>query len=197
MVFLGGCVAFDTSVNIAAARRALINQNYAHALPRFEKAARLDPGYVTAFTEFPENVWTYVGRSYYGLGDLKRARAALDRSVRMHPDAILGHVYLGLVQMRQGQVEPGLKNAERGLQLLHQWFRTLDATNQFSDYWDPSNDIRNTTTQLIQQIQARDVSWQVIASRLDRLGMEMEREIDLSKRDITDSFKDNGRGPRR
>ena len=118
-------------------------------------------------------------------------------SVQIHPDAILGHVYLGLVQMRQGEVEPGLQNAERGLELLHQWFRTLDATNPFSDYWDPSNEIRNTTTQLIQQIQARDVSWYVVAARLDGLGMEMEREIDLSKRDITDSYKDNGEGPRR
>lgn len=192
MMFVAACASFGTSVDIQAGRRELIKQNYAAALPRFEQAAHADPGYVTAFTEFPENVWTYIGRSYYGLGDLARARAALERSVEMHPDAILGHVYLGLVQMRQGEVRPGLENAERGLELLQAWFRTLDATNPKSNFWDPSNRIRNTTAQLIQQIGASDVSWRQTASTLDWLGMQMEREIDLSKRDIMDSLRDNG-----
>jgi len=191
-VFLTGCAAFDTSVDISAGRIALINQNYAQALPDFEKAASQEPDYVTTFTEFPENIWTYVGRSYYGLGDLNKARAALDRSVQMHPNAILGHVYLGLVQMRQGQVQQGLANAEKGLRFLHQWFQNLDATNRYASYWDPSSVIRNTTKQLIAQIQARDVPWQQIAARLDWIGMKMEREINLSSRDITDARSEGG-----
>jgi tetratricopeptide (TPR) repeat protein len=193
--FLIGCASFGTSVDISAGRIALINQNYSQALPRFEKAAQLEPGYVTTFTEFPENVWTYVGRSYYGLGDLKQARAALDRSVQMHPKAILGHVYLGLVQMRQGQVQPGLRNAEKGLRFLQQWFQTLDATNQYSSYWDPSSQIRNTTKQLIEQIQGGEIPWQRIASKLDWIGMKMEREINLSSRDITDALTEGDNWP--
>jgi len=193
--FLIGCASFGTSVDISAGRIALINQNYSQALPRFEKAAQLEPGYVTTFTEFPENVWTYVGRSYYGLGDLKQARAALDRSVQMHPKAILGHVYLGLVQMRQGQVQPGLRNAEKGLRFLQQWFQTLDATNQYSSYWDPSSQIRNTTKQLIEQIQGGEIPWQRIASKLDWIGMKMEREINLSSRDITDALTEGDNRP--
>ena len=192
---LVGCAAFDTSVDISSGRIALINQNYAQALPRFEAAAHLNPDYVTTFTEFPENVWTYVGRSYYGLGDLKRARGALDLSVQKHPDAILGHVYLGLVQMRQGQVKEGLVNADKGLKLLHQWFERLDATSQYSSYWDPSSVIRNTTSDLIQQIHSGEVPWQQIASKLDWVGMRMEREINLSSRDITDALTEGETNP--
>lgn len=191
LALLAGCASFGTSIDIAAGRRALIVQNYPQALSHFEKAAKLDPDYVTTFTEFPENVWTYVGRSYYGSGDLPRARAALEQSVKMHPNAILGHVYLGLVQMRQGEIQPGLDNAGKGLRLLHQWFQQLDATNRFSDYWDPSNVIRNTTKELIEQIRARDVPWRQIASKLDWLGQKMEREIDLSSRDITDALSED------
>ena len=110
----------------------------------------------------------------------------------MHPNAILGHVYLGLVQMRQGQVQPGLANAEKGLTLLNQWFQTLDATSQFSSYWDPSSVIRNTTKQLIKDIQGREVPWQQIAAKLDWIGMKMEREINLSSRDITDALTEGG-----
>lgn len=192
VLILSACATIGAETDVFSGRRHLLISEYAQALPYFQRAAEEDPGYVTTFTEFPENIWTYIGRCYYQLGDLNRAQTALERSVRRHPDAILGHVYLGLVQMRQGQVEPGLRNAKTGLELLHQWFKTLDATNQFASYWDPSSVIRNTTTQLIKEIEARDVSWRQIASRLDWLGKKMEEEINLSSRDITDALQEDG-----
>jgi len=183
-MILCGCGSFQGGVEISAGRRALITENYGQARARFEKAAELEPGYVTKFTPFPENVWTYVGRSYYGLKDLGNAREALDRSVGKHPDAILGHIYLGIVQMHQGQVEAGLGNADKGLQLLKDWFRVLDNTNLYSCYWDPSSEIRDETERLLRQIRAGETSGQKIASDLDWLGKQMEREIDLAARDI-------------
>lgn len=187
LLLLAGCSAFQTSVDISSGRRALVIGEYARALPNFQTAAEADPGYVTTFTPFPENVWTYIGRCYYGLGELTNARSALDRSVRQHPDAILGHVYLGLVQMRQGQVQPGLENAATGLKYLQSWFKTLDSSNQYSCYWDPGNVIRNETAKLLQQIESKETPWTELASPLNRLGHRMEQEINLSSRDISDN----------
>lgn len=187
VAILWGCAAFQSETDIASGRRALIQGNYAQSLEDFQATAAQEPAYVTDFTVFPENVWTYIGRSYYGMGELANARTALDRSVREHPEAMLGHVYLGLVQMRQGQVQTGLDDAATGLKLLHGWFRTLDSTNQYSCYWDPGNVIRNETVQLLNQIESKDTSWQQLAPRLNRLGIRMEQEIDLSSRDISDN----------
>jgi len=183
-LFLIGCSAFQSSVDISSGRQALVLGNYAQALPHFQAAAKLDPGYVTTFTPFPENVWTYIGRCYYGMGELAEARSALDRSVREHPDAILGYVYLGLVQMRQGQVQTGMDDAATGLTNLRSWFATLDSTNQYSCYWDPGNVIRDQTAQLLNRIESKDTSWQELAPELDRLGQRMEQEVNLATRDI-------------
>lgn len=179
-----GCSAFQTSVDIASGRQALVLGNYAQALPHFEAAAAQDPQYVTTFTPFPENVWTYIGRCYYGMGELADARTALDRSVREHPDAILGHVYLGLVQLRQGEVRAGLANAATGLKNLRSWFATLDATYQYSCYWDPGNVIRNQTARLLEQVERDGNSWPMLEPELDRLGQRMEQEVNLATRDI-------------
>lgn len=181
---VASCASFKRGVEISSGRQALLRGDYAEALPKFQRAAQLEPGYVTKFTPFPENVWTYIGRSYYGLGDLENARPALDRSVEQHPGAILGHIYLGIVQMRQGEVPDGLANGNKGLTLLKGWFQVLDGTSLYSCYWDPGNQIRNGTATLLEQIEAADTSWQKIARDLDWLGKEMEREIDLAARDI-------------
>lgn len=185
LMVAGGCATFEDSVDVSAGREALVLGNDAKALMEFQLAAKLKPDYVTTFTEFPENIWTYVGRSYYGLGELAKAREALERSVKLHPKAILGHIYLGIVLMRQGQIQPGREYAATGLNLLHNWFKTLDATDENSCYWDPGNVIRNDITSLTKVVNT-EAPFR-LASRLNRLGVRMEQEINLSYRDIGDS----------
>lgn len=182
---LSGCASFKTQAEIAAGRRYLKTEQPLEALVHFERAARMDPEYVTNFTSFPQSVWTYIGRAHYELGDLPKARAALDRSVRKHGKAILGHTYLGLVQMNQGEISTGLQTASTGLQRLRAWFQVLDATNQYASYWDPSSRVRRTTDELIDDIRTGDKPWPRIATQLEWVGWQMEREIDLSSRDIT------------
>lgn len=171
-------------MDVSAGREALILGNDAKALMEFQRAAKTEPDYVTTFTEFPENIWTYVGRSYYGLGDLTMAREALERSVKMHPNAILGHIYLGIVLLEQGQVQAGRQYAGAGLDLLHKWFQNLDAHDPNSCYWDPGNVIRNDVASLMKQVNTEGPGR--LAARLSRLGIRMEREINLSLRDIED-----------
>jgi len=152
------------------------------ALVSFQKVAVLQPRYVTNFTDFPENISTYIGRAHYDLGQLAQARAAFERSVTEHRDAILGHVYLGLVDMRQGQVPRGLQNALKGLQRLQVWFSNLEAHNYYAEFWDTRKVVRTTTAQLIQEIEKGDVPWQRLAPKLEQLGPQMDHEINLAGR---------------
>jgi tetratricopeptide (TPR) repeat protein len=183
-LLLPACASWRVQREIATGRAYLRTEQPDRALPHFEVAAQADPDYVTDFTEFPVGVWTYIGRSYYELGDLDKARAALDRSVRMHRNAILGHTYLGAVQIGLGQISLGLKTASTGLENLHAWFAQLDAHNPYSNYWDPSNQVRDTTATLIRDIRTGGEDWVQIASSLDWIGWQMDEEIDLSHRDI-------------
>jgi len=185
IVLLPACASWRVQRDIAAGRSYLRTDQPDRALSGFERAAKVNPEYVTNFTEFPVGVWTYIGRAYYETGDLGKARAALDRSVRVRRNAILGHTYLGLVQINQGQISVGLQTATTGLELLRGWFAQLDATNQYSSYWDPSSQVRNTTTTLIKDMRAGEKDWVQIASKLEWIGWQMEQEIDLSRRDIT------------
>ena len=81
------------------------------ALNRFQRAAHLNPQYVTDFTEFEEGVWTYVGRAHYQMGELEKARKALEQAREEHNEDHLARIYLGLVLMRQGESEQGLREA--------------------------------------------------------------------------------------
>lgn len=195
MLLLSACASWNVQSEIAAGRRYLRTEQPDRALPHFEVAAKADSAYVTNFTEFPIGVWTYIGRSHYERGDLGKARAALDRSVRTNKNAILGHTYLGAVQLNQGQTRLGLQTASTGLELLHAWFKRLDATNTYSSYWDPSSRVRNTTTTLIKDIRAGEKDWVQIASTLDWIGWQMDQEINLSERDIMTDLTENNDVP--
>lgn len=186
---LPGCTAFQESVDVAAGQEALWILNYPKALMEFEKAVKLEPNHVDTSTEFSENVYTYLGQSYYGLGDLQKARAALEQSVARHPNGIMGNLYLGIVELRLGQTQAGFKRAEKGLTLFNNWWKTLDATDSNSCYWDPGDWLRNHTKSLLAQVKRRDPTQ--IASRMDRLGLRMTQEIRWTTRDISEGRGDS------
>ena len=185
ILLLPACASWTVQTDIAAGRRYLRTEQPDQALAHFQTAAKGNPKYVTNFTEFPVGVYTYIGRSHYKRGDLSKARAVLDRSVEMNRNAILGHTYLGAVQINQGEIPPGLQTASTGLELLRAWFAQLDAYNQYSGYWDPSSRVRNTTATLIKDIRTAEKDWVKISSTLDWIGWQMDQEINLSSRDIT------------
>jgi len=179
---LVGCGTIEGGWDVDAGRKYLIQNEPGKALVAFRKVAQLEPGYVQQFTSFPENIWTYIGRSYYQLGELGKARSALQRSVEAHPRAILGHIYLGLVEMRQGESQRGLRTALTGLRLLQAWFKHI-ASSMYGSYWDPKNAVRNEAASLIREIET-NVRWQQVAPRLAALGPKMDAEIQLASQDI-------------
>lgn len=179
-VVLAGCSAVEVGWDIDKGRRYLMMGEPQRALVEFQRIAALEPDYnVTSFGIFPENIWTYVGRAYYDLGQLGPARTALERSVK-EGNAIFGYVYLGLVQMRQGEAEQGLRNALTGLRRLKAWFAKLEATDGFARYWDRHRIVRSETSRLIARIEAGNVPWQQVAPELARLGDQMDEVVDVA-----------------
>ena len=80
MPLLSACASFKVESEIQSGRSALRYGDPKVALTHFQRAADLDPDYLTDFTLFEEGVWTYVGRSYYAMGDLANARQVLERA---------------------------------------------------------------------------------------------------------------------
>ena len=179
-LMLMGCSAVEVGWDIDAGRRDLMLGAPNRALTEFQKIAKLEPAYYTDFSKFHQNVWTYIGRSYYELGDLGQARKALERSVSQHSSAILGHVFLGLVQMRQGEVQGGRANALKGDQLLDAWFNKLAANDSFASYWDPKRTVRNAIPGLLNELQSGNVPWQNLVPKLAQLGPQMDAEMSLA-----------------
>lgn len=188
LLCLAGCAGVEALDDLSAGRNYLMYNEPERALASFQKVAALEPRYVTNATAFRENISTYIGRAYYAMGQLPQARASFERSVTEHPDAILGYVYLGLVEMRQGEVQQGLQNALKGLHRLQVWFSILEANNYYAQDWDTKKVIRTTTAQLIQEIEKDHVPWQRIAARLEQLGPQMDQEIELSNRRIERAY---------
>ena len=136
MLALMGCTGFQVQGDIQAGREALMMGRPWWALNRFQRAAQLDPHYVTDFTVFEEGVWTYIGRAHYQLGELEQARKALKRAREEHNGDHLAHIYLGLVLIRQGESERGVREAAVGLRSLQAWLRDLDRYDSAGQYWD-------------------------------------------------------------
>lgn len=181
LVFLlAGCANVEVGWDIDRGRRYLMMREPQRALVEFQKIAELEPDYdITSFGTFPESIWTYIGRAYYDLGQLGPARMALERSVK-EGSAIFGYIYLGLVQMRQGEPDQGLQNALIGLRRLQGWFQKLEATDGFARYWDRRRIVRSETARLIARIEAGNVRWQQIAPELAGLGDQMDEVINVA-----------------
>ena len=183
MLALMGCTGFQVQGDIQAGREALMMGRSWWALNRFQRAAQLDPHYVTDFTVFEEGVWTYIGRALYQLGELEQARKALKRAREEHNGDHLAHIYLGLVLIRQGESERGVREAAVGLRSLQAWLKDLDRYDSAGQYWDPGSVLENEIEYLLAIIGGGDVRWLHVALRLERLGMEFEEEIDRAWED--------------
>jgi len=192
LAFLLGCAGFQVSADVQQGRRLLVRGQPEQALSKFQRASQLAPDYVTNFTGVPESIWTYLGRAQYDLGQLDEARASLERAVSQNRGDFLGKVYLGLVQMRKGQVSQGLRNAKDGLLGMQAWTRNKENYDFNSQYWDPSGQLTQTTSRLLAEIDARDTPWRKIASDLEWLGTNFEKEIDLSERDEEQDLRMRG-----
>jgi len=185
-----GCVAYQVGGEIQPGRYALLRGDSKAALAHFQRAAETDPNHVNAYTGFREGVWTYVGRAHYALGDFSAARQALERARRNEEDH-MAKLYLGLVLARDGDKQRGLKEIEAGLKGLGDSLEYADQYKLDGNYWDPGRNIRSDIQKQLAMISGKDLNLPQLIASGERLGEELEKEVDESRRHRQRERRDN------
>jgi len=185
LAFLTGCTSLQIGGEVQSGRQALLKGNSELALGYFYGAAQRDPHYIYATGSSPkQSVWSYVGRSEYLTGRFPQARQTLERALSGNREEDIARLYLGLTLAREGDRQRGLKEIESGMRGIDRW---LDYVNQafrysFGQYWDPGRDIRSAIQSDLAMIGGKDLDWQKLIANTEWLGIRMEEESDLARR---------------
>jgi tetratricopeptide (TPR) repeat protein len=184
-VFLAGCASLQTSGEVQWGRQALLKGNNETALGYFYSAAQKDPNYVYATGSSPrQGVWSYVGRTEYLTGRTPQARQTLERALAANREEDIARLYLGLTLAREGDRQRGLKEIESGMQGINNFLDYINQAQRFSigQYWDPGRDIRGAIQTNLAMISGKDLDWQRLITDTEWLGIRMEQESDLARR---------------
>ncbi len=200
-VFLAGCTSLQTGGELQYGRQALLKGSNETALGYFYSAAQRDPNYVYATGSSPkQGVWSYVGRSEYLTGRLPEARQTLERALSTNRQEDIARLYLGLTLAREGDRQRGLEEIESGMQGINSFLDYINQAQRFSigQYWDPGRAIRSTIQSDLAMISGKDLDWQRLIEDTEWLGIRMEQESDLARRQEAQarSRDSNGRGDR-
>ena len=200
-VFLAGCTSLQTGGELQYGRQALLKGSNETALGYFYSAAQRDPNYVYATGSSPkQGVWSYVGRSEYLTGRLPEARQTLERALSTDRQEDIARLYLGLTLAREGDRQRGLKEIESGMRGINSFLDYINQAQRFSigQYWDPGRAIRSTIQSDLAMISGKDLDWQRLIEDTEWLGIRMEAESDLARRQEAEarSRDSNGRGDR-
>jgi tetratricopeptide (TPR) repeat protein len=200
-VFLAGCMSLQVGGELQYGRQALLKGNNETALGYFYGAAQRDPNYVYATGSSPkQGVWSYVGRSEYLTGRLPQARQTLERALSTNRQEDIARLYLGLTLAREGDRQRGLKEIESGMRGINSFLDYISRAQRFSigQYWDPGRDIRSAIQSNLAMISGKDLDWQRLTADTEWLGIRMEQESDLARRQEAQarSRDSNGRGNR-
>jgi tetratricopeptide (TPR) repeat protein len=201
LVFLAGCTSLRVGGEVQYGRQALLKGDSETALGYFYSAAQTDPNYVYATGSSPkQGVWSYVGRSEYLTGRFPDARKTLERALNSNREEDIARLYLGLTLAREGDRERGLKEIESGMQGINNWLDYINQAQRYSigQYWDPGRAIRSTIQSDLAMISGKDLDWNRLISDSEWLGIRMEQESDLARRQeaLARSRDSGGRGER-
>ena len=184
-VFLAGCTSLQTGGEVQSGRQALLEGRNEVALGYFYSAAQRDPDYVYATGSSPkQGVWSYVGRSEYLTGRFPEARKNLERAIASNRPEDIARLYLGLTLGREGDRQRGLKEIESGMRGIDTFLDNISQTQRYSigQYWDPDRDIRSAIQRDLAMISGKDLDWQKLTADTEWLGIRMEQESDLARR---------------
>jgi len=184
-VFLAGCTSLQVGGELQSGRQALLESKNEAALGYFYGAAQKDPNYVYATGSSPkQGVWSYVGRSEYLTGRFPQARQTLERALSANREEDIARLYLGLTLAREGDRQRGLKEIESGMRGINNFLDYINQAQRYSigQYWDPGRDIRSAIQSNLAMISGRDLDWQRLTVNTEWLGIRMEQESDLARR---------------
>jgi len=197
LVFLVGCTSLQTGGELQYGRQALLKGNNEAALGYFYSAAQEDPNYVYATGSSPkQSVWSYVGRSEYLTGRFPQARQDLERALAGNREEDIARLYLGLTLAREGDRPSGLKEIESGMRGINNFLDYINQAQRFSigQFWDPGGDIRSAIQSDLAMISGKDLDWQRLTTDTEWLGIRMEQESDLARRQEAETRSRNGNG---
>ena len=182
--FLSGCASFQAATNVESGRQAFLIGNNEAALGYFESAAQIDPNYVYG-TALTENIWSYVGRSQYSIGNLPQARNSLEKALSLNKGEDMARLYLGLTLARSGDRQQGLKEIQGGMRGISDWSEYITQAYRFSfgQFWDTRREIRSAIQTDLAMMDRKELDWQKLISDGEWLGKRVEEEIDLARRD--------------
>lgn len=178
-----GCTSWTVGTSVLKGRHQLLIGEPKLALTEFQRAAQLDPDYVTNFTPLEQGIWTYVGRAHYDAGNLSQARQALQKARSQHDDDFLARLYLGLTLARNGNREQGLKEIQSGIKNIYDWLEFNEQYSYYGEFWDPSRKIRSRIEGDLAMISGKEFDWAKLIASGETIGKKMEEEIDFARED--------------
>jgi tetratricopeptide (TPR) repeat protein len=184
-VFLAGCTSLWTGGEVQSGRQALLEGKNEAALGYFYSAAQRDPNYIYTTGSSPrQGVWSYVGRSEYLTGRFPEARKNLERAIASNRQEDIARLYLGLTLAREGDRQRGLKEIEGGMRGINSFLDYINQAQRYSigQFWDPDRDIRRAIQGNLAMISGKDLDWQRLTADTEWLGIRMEEESDLARR---------------
>jgi len=183
LAFMSACGAgFQTAGDVAQGRQAMFRGDYQGALGYFQAAAQADPNYVHG-TELRAGVLSYVGRAQYLTGDLAQARQTLERGLAQHRGDNVARLYLGLTLARLKDQKPALPQTEAGLKGIRDFLNYITTTfaNEFGQFWDPTQVIRNAIANNLAIIAKGNFDWPTVIANGEDIAMKTEREQDIAR----------------
>ena len=197
-IFLAGCATIQSAGELQYGRQALLGGNNEAALGYFQRAAERDPNFVYTTGSSPrQSVWSYVGRSEYLTGRFPQARQTLERALASsNTDEDIARLYLGLTLAQAGNRQQGLKEIESGMRGINNFLDYINQAARFNigQFWDPDRDIRRAIQSDLAMISGKDVDWQQLTAATEWLGIRMEQESDLARRQAAFDKTRDGEG---
>jgi len=182
LLLAAGCANFHVAGQVARGREALLREDPKSALAHFRTAAEMDPDFYLNWSLLQQGVWTYVGRAYYGTGDLGAARGALEKATTLYSWDNMARLYTGLVLLRENDRARGLKEVDAGLLGFYNWINYVNVYQRpDGSFWDPGGFIKQRIESARGLIQAKDVNVAEVIAAGEYIGWRMEKEMDFAR----------------
>lgn len=189
---LYGCAGSQAAHEISVGRLALVTGNPAQALKHFEQAAALDAGYRSP--PLQESAWTYVGRAHYEIKEYPLARQAFERALALNRNDAIAGLYLGLASARAESNDAGRRQIREGLQAIESQLEYVKRYTPMGEFWDPSGRVSAEITASIKTFATAPNNWRDAIAAVERLALDLEKEIDASRSDESYQRRSGGSG---
>src|SRR5262249_6488772 len=153
------------------------------ALGHFRQAAGGNPNYVFVSGNFPQSVWTFIGRTHYYRSEFIEARQCFERALQGNKKEHIARLYLGLTLAHQNDHSAALRECKSGLDGLRAWIDQANSQNPHASLWDPQGEIRQALAAIVNKLTVKEIDWRDLIHDADRVAARFDDEIDHVRRD--------------